>query len=415
MFTLTRIKARVHLPQALRYREYRLFWTGQLCSVLGFQMLQVTQGWLVYDITGSTLQLGLVGLFSAVPAILLNLFGGVAADKVDQRRLIMATQATGAVVLAILATLVLTDLVQPWHVMALAFVIGGLGAFDQPARQAIFPRLIERPAMMNAVALNAVVWQWSRILGPALAGVLIVWVGAAITFYLAAVGFAIFVLFLSTMRVPAIERPPSSNVLRDMVAGLAFIRDNHIFTFLMGMTFINSFFGMSYIHLMPVFQKNILNVDPSGLGLLLAAGGVGGVLGTVIVLNFGNVRRHGLLLITGAVAFGFFLALFANSRWFMVSLVLLALAGASNSIFVIIAQGMLHMLVPDHFRGRVMGFWNVTYNLVPLGGFQAGVVASIFSAPVAVTVGGVAVVAFALLGAARNPRIRGLGTQPVAT
>ncbi|MSQ21854.1 MAG: MFS transporter [Dehalococcoidia bacterium] len=405
------IKSRTGIFAALRYRNYRLFWFGQLVSVVGFQMLIVAQGWLVYSLTGSKLQLGLVGLSSAAPSIILNLFGGVVADKVNPRRLIMATQSVSCLVLLVLATLTATHLVQPWHVMVTAFLMGGLGAFDGPSRQAMFPHLIDRSALMNAVALNSTVWQSTRVVGPALAGVLIAWVGPAPVFYMTASGFGIFVLFLARIRMPDIRRAASASFKRDMADGLRFIWSNHIFTFILGMTFFNSFFGMSYIFLMPVFQRDVLHVGPAGLGLLLSMGGVGALSGTAIVAALGNFRAKGLLMILGAVAFGVLLLLFAYSRWFPVSLVLVALAGAASSIYMVSAQSTLQMLVPDQFRGRVMGFWGITYNLMPLGGFQGGVIASMFSAPVAVAVGGTAVIVFALLGAARNVQIRHLGMQ----
>ncbi|MEE8442600.1 MAG: MFS transporter, partial [Dehalococcoidia bacterium] len=210
-------------------------------------------------------------------------------------------------------------------------------------------------------------------------------------------------------------RSSSANFFQEMIAGLTFIRNHHIFTFLLGMTFFNSFFGMSYILLMPVFQKDILNAGPSALGLLLSMGGAGALTGTAIVLSLGNFRRRGLLMIAGAVSFGCMVIAFAFSRWLPLSLLLVTLAGASSSIYMIIAQSTLHMLVPDHFRGRIMGFWGITYFMMPLGGFQAGLLASFFSASVPVAMGGAAVVAFALLGAARNPQIRRLGMPPDAT
>ena len=417
MNALSAIKSRAHVFEALRYRDYRLFWFGQLVSVVGFQMLIVAQGWLIYDLTGSRLQLGLVGLSSAAPSIVLNLFGGVVADKVNPRRLIMATQSVSCLVLLVLATLTASHLVQPWHIMAVAFLMGGLGAFDGPSRQAMFPHLIDRKVLMNAVALNSTVWQATRIVGPAIAGVLLAVVGPAAIFYLAALGAGSFVLFLAAVHMPAIVRNTSSHFLADMGDGLRYIGSNHIFTFILGMTFFNSFFGMSFIFLMPVFQKDVLHVGPSGLGLLLAMGGVGALTGTMTVATLGNMRRKGLLMILGAVAFGFLLLLFAYSRWFPLSLVLVALASGASSMYLISAQSTLQMLVPDSFRGRVMGFWGITYNLAPLGGFQGGLLATLFSAPVAVAVGGTAVIAFAILGAARNVHIRRLGLeqQPVTT
>ena len=414
MLRLRGITADGRLFESLQYRDYRLFWFGQLVSVLGFQMLMLTQLWLVYDLTGSTIQLGLVGLSSAVPSIVLNLFGGVVADKVNPRRLIMATQLLGAVVILALATLALSDVIQAWHVMVAAFFMGGLMAFDGPSRQSIFPHLIDRRSMQNAVALNAVVWQGTRIVGPGLAGILIEVVGTAVIFYMTAVGFVIFVLFLAAVRMPQIERRSSGSVMRDMGEGLAFIRDNFIFAFLLGMTFFNSFFGLSYVQLLPVFQKDVLNVSESGLGLLAGMAGVGALSGTFIVASMSGIRRKGLVMIGGAVVFGATLVLFGYSRWFWVSVPLVALAGFSSSIYMVLSQTALQMRVPDQFRGRVMGIWIITYNLMPLGGFQAGVVASLVDVRFAVALGGVAVMGFALLGAARSAEVRGLGVLPVA-
>ena len=396
------------LFEALQYRDYRIFWFGQVVSVMGFQMLIVTIGWLMYDITGSSVQLGLVGLSMAVPAIVLNLFGGVVADKVDPRRLIMIVQSLNAVAVGTMATLALMGLVQPWHIMANAFIVGALGAFDQPSRQAIFPHLIDRRVMMNAVAMNSMIWQGSRIVGPAIAGVLIAWVGAPLTLYLATAGFLVFVVFLSAIRMPNILRSGSATFFRDLLDGLSFVRKHHIFAFLLGMTFFNSFFGLSYIFLMPIFQKDILGVGPSGLGFLHAMSGIGAVTGTLIVASLRDFQNKGLVLIGGAIAFGTLLILFGYSNWFPVSLALVALAGMSTASYMILAQSTLQLLVPDQLRGRIMGLWGMTFNIMPLGGFYAGMLASYIGAPSAVAIGGAAVIAFAVFGAARDRQVRRL-------
>ena len=408
MSLLTALISRVSLFEALQYRDYRIFWSGQVVSVMGFQMLIVTIGWLMYDITGSSLQLGLVGLSMAVPAIVLNLFGGVVADKVDPRRLIMIVQSLNAVAVGIMATLVLMGLVQPWHIMANAFIMGALGAFDQPSRQAIFPHLIDRRVMMNAVALNSMVWQGNRIVGPAIAGVLIAWVGAPLTLYLATAGFLVFVMFLSAVRMPRIPRSRSAAFFRDLLDGLSFVRKHHIFAFLLGMTFFNSFFGLSYVFLLPIFQKDILGVGPSGLGFLHAMSGIGAVTGTLIVASLRDFRNKGVVLVGGAIAFGTLLILFGYSNWFPVSLALVALAGMSTATYMILTQSTLQLLVPDQLRGRIMGLWGMTFNIMPLGGFYAGILASYIGAPSAVAIGGVAVIAFAVFGAARDRQVRRL-------
>ncbi len=408
MSLLTALISRVSLFEALQYRDYRIFWSGQVVSVMGFQMLIVTIGWLMYDITGSSLQLGLVGLSMAVPAIVLNLFGGVVADKVDPRRLIMIVQSLNAVAVGAMATLVLMGLVQPWHIMVNAFIMGALGAFDQPSRQAIFPHLIDRRVMMNAVALNSMVWQGNRIVGPAIAGVLIAWVGAPLTLYLATAGFLVFVMFLSAIRMPRIPRSRSAAFFRDLLDGLSFVRKHHIFAFLLGMTFFNSFFGLSYVFLLPIFQKDILGVGPSGLGFLHAMSGIGAVTGTLIVASLRDFQNKGVVLVGGAIAFGTLLILFGYSNWFPVSLALVALAGMSTATYMILAQSTLQLLVPDQLRGRIMGLWGMTFNIMPLGGFYAGILASYIGASSAVAIGGAAVIAFAVFGAARDRQVRRL-------
>ncbi len=396
------------LFEALQYRDYRIFWFGQVVSVMGFQMLIVTVGWLMYDLTGSPVQLGLVGLSTAIPAIVLNLFGGVVADKVNPKRLIMIVQSLNAVAVSVLATLTLMGLVQPWHIMVNAFIMGALGAFDQPSRQAIFPHLIDRRVMMNAVAMNSMIWQGNRIVGPAVAGVLIAWVGASLTLYIATIGFLVFVTFLTAVRMPRIPRSRSAAFFRDLLDGLSFVRKHHIFAFLLGMTFFNSFFGLSYIFLLPIFQKDILGVGPTGLGFLHAASGIGAVTGTLIVGSLRDFRNKGVVLIGGAIAFGTLIILFGYSKWFPVSLALVAFAGMSSSMYMVLAQSTLQLLVPDQLRGRIMGLWGMTFNLLPLGGFYAGLLASYIGASSAVMIGGAAVIAFAVFGAARDRQVRRL-------
>ena len=415
----TRVKgimSKVQVFSALRHRNYRLFWFGQLVSVTGFQMLMVTQAWLVYDLTGSKLFLGLTGLAAAGPAITLTLFGGVMADKVDKRRLLMLTQILQAAVLFTLATLTATGVVQVWHIWISAACISTLGAFDQPSRQSLFPHLIDRRDMMNAVALNTMIWQGTRVVGPAMAGVIIGLVGAATTLYMAFAGFLTFAFFLSLLQVPKLARTDGGNVAQEMAAGLRFIRDNGIFAFLIGMTFFNSFFGMSFVVLMPVFAKDILAAGSIGLGFLFAAQGIGGLVGTFVVATLGDFQRKGWLIVGAAVMFGTFLTLFAVSPWYPLSVMLIFLAGISTSLYMVSAQTTLHLRVPDAFRGRVMGIWGLTYTFtMPLGFMQAGTVANFLGAPFAVAMGGAAVIAFALLGAAPRSQVRRLGVQQTAT
>lgn len=381
-----------------------------LASVSGFQMLQFGQLWLMYQITGSPLSLGYVGLANAVPGILLNLFGGVFADRLDKRRLIVTTQATTASLIFLLATLTLLDLVQQWHLLTIAFLVSSVEAFNQPARQALYPHLIERKALVSAVALNSSIWQGTRIIAPAIAGGVIALIGTPASFYLAGLGYVTMTAVMYRLKVPRIEQGTSGSAVRGIMEGLGFIRKNSIFSFLMSMTFFNSFFGMSYVIMMPVFAVDVLQVGAQGQGLLLSVSGAGALLTTLWLGSRSAMRRKGLLMIGGAVMFGLLIAAFGiTSRFigfFPLALGIVFLAGIFNSTYMINVQSSLQTLVPDRMRGRVMGFYGMTWSIMPLGGLQAGALASVISAPLAVAVGGLAVAAFAIGPALANRQVR---------
>lgn len=402
---------RMEIPSALRHRNFRLYWGGLLVSVLGFQILMVVQGWLVYDLTGKARYLGLLGLVTAIPTILLNLVGGVAADRMDQRRLLMATQTSSAILMLLLGTLVLLNVVQIWHILSIAFVAGAVLAFDSPSRQSLYPHLIDRKDLMNAVALNSTIWQGTRIIGPAIAGVMAWKIGLASGFYAAAAGFLVLVLALSFIRIQPIHREITGNVRSNMGEGLRFVTTNRLFAFLIGMTFFNSFFGMSYVFLLPIFARDILDVGPQGLGFLQTGSGLGSLLMTFIAATLGRSRFKGHLLIGGATLFGFFLILFAYSQDYYTSMVLLFMAGASSSLYMILVMTTLQSQVPDHLRGRVMGLYGMTWSLMPLGAMQAGFIADWFGAPIAVTIGGFMVSAFAVVVGATNSKVRNMGNE----
>ena len=408
--------SRLRVFTALRRPGFRRFWIGMVASVMGFQIMMVAQGWLVFDLTGSELYLGYVGLAAGLPAIVLNLIGGVVADKVDQRKLIIVTQSLSSLIMLTLATLVLADLVEIWHVMLTSFLIGSVQAFDGPTRQAMFPRLIEREDMMNAVALNSMVWQGTRVIGPAIGGIIIsTRLGASPGFYAGFVGFLLMAVMVSTLRLAPAARSQGSSVLRDMGRGIGFVRSNRIFTFLIGMTFFNSVFGMSYIFMFPVFASETFDSPKAGLGFLNAATGLGGLLGTLVTASLGNFRHKGWLLLGGAVLFGVFLIVFAVTSEVFASLplalALVFLAGVSTSIYMITVMSTLQLLVPNELRGRVMGIYGMTWSLLPIGAMQAGAIAEYTSAALAVGIGGAAVILFALGMTMTSRQVRELGMQ----
>ncbi len=412
----TQRRPRLQMFTALRHSSFRRFWIGMVASVLGFQIMTVAQGWLIYILTDSKIALGLVGLAAGLPAIALNLFGGVIADKVNQRRLLIATQTTSSMVMLALAILTLTGLVEPWHIITSAFLIGSVQAFDTPTRQSLFPHLIDREDMLNAVALNSMVWQGTRVIGPAIGGVIIgTRLGVAPGFFAPFLGFLVMAVMIATLRLPPIQRAEGASFFHDMAQGINFVRTNTIFAFLISMTFFNSIFGMSYIFILPVFAKDIFNVGEIGLGVLHAASGAGALLGTLITASLGNFQRKGWLILGGAVLFGTFLILFAVTgslfKFFPLSLVFIFCAGVSTSIYMITIMSTLQLMVPNELRGRVMGIYGMTWSLLPVGAMQSGAVAEYTSAPLAVAIGGAAVIFFAIVMGLSIRQVRTLSPQ----
>ena len=410
---LPRLSEKTQVFSALRYPNYRLYWIGMLLSVGGFQVMQVAEGWLMYDLTGQAKYLGFLGLALAVPTISLSLFGGAMADRLNQRWLIMGTQGASAALVAALATLVLLGMVQVWHILVIAFLGGAVQTFDHPARMSLYPHLIDRKVLMNAVVLNNSVWQGTRLVGPVMAGFLIAFGGMALPFYLTAACFLGMVLAIKLVQAPAIQRARRGSVLTNIVEGLSFVRSNSTFAFLIGMSYLNGFFGLSYIMLLPIFSRDILSVGPMGLGVMNAASAVGSLLVIGHMATRRDTRHKGVLLLGGATLFGVALILFAYSRSFPLSLLLLAVAGGSTSLYMMMIQTIIQARVPDQLRGRVMGIYGLTWSMMPLGALQAGFIADLVDAPFAVALGGFVLAAFAVAVAVLGPGIRNLGPEPV--
>jgi MFS family permease len=403
------------VPPALHYPAYRAFWLGLLASVGGFQIWRFGQYWLIYQLTGSPLALGYAGVASGVPAICLNLFGGVFADRIDPRRLIITTQSLTAGLIFLLATLTLLEAVQVWHILVIAFCVGAVEAFDQPARQVLYPHLIDRRVMLSAVALNSSIWQGTRIIAPAAAGYIIAWAGTAVAFYLAGLGFLLMATVMYGLRTPGVTRGARGRAAHDILEGLKFIKQNSIFSFLIAMTFFHSFFGLAYITLMPVLAVNILQVGAKGQGLLMGMGGVGSLLTTFWLSTRSNVGSRGWRIIGGAVMSGLSITALGLSSAFVgsfeLALAIMFVIGICNITYATSIQNSLQMLVPDNMRGRVMGFYGMTYNIMPLGGMLAGALANLITAPLTIAVGGLAVAAFAIGPAMLNSEVRNLGAR----
>jgi MFS family permease len=393
---------------ALRHRNYRLYWFGQLFSVLAQNMEHVAQGWLVLELTNSPLALGVTGLAHAIPTITLTLVGGAIADRADRRRIMIASQTGTALIFLTIAVLVLTGRAALWHVMVLAFVSGSIRAFDRPSRMALLPQMVPREDIPNAVAIGGTIWQLCRLIGPAAAGILIFLSGVGPTFIACCLASLTAVaLWLAIRTVQPAIAASGGGLLKNMMEGVNFIRKNELYYTLMGMTFFNSVFGMSYLILMPVFARDILQVGSQGFGFLQTAGGAGALIGTLSVAAFSDTRRLPLQAARGATLFGALLLMFAFSRLYPASLALAFVLGIVSQFYITAINTVLQLNLPEQLRGRVMGVHGLTWDLMPVGGMIAGTIAEFAGAPTAVGVGAVFVAGLGLWVIPIAPRFSG--------
>ena len=414
------LSRRFEFLHVLRRRDYRRYWLGLVASVTSHQALLVAQGWLVFDITGEVVALGFVAAAQAIPAIVFNLVAGALADRLDPRRLILLGEGVSALIVAALATLVLMERVEVWHIVASAFLIGISTSLDQPARRVIWPALIERSQFMFATALNQSVWNGTRVFAPMIATIPIALVGtitgddrlgAAVALYLIAAGFAVMAVVIMTIALPEMRRAAGRTVLHDIADGLGFVVRHRIFLLLLMMSFSIGYFGLSYQWLLPAFAANELGLGPDGLGLLHTASGVGGLTGIFLSASFGRQQSKAWMLGGGAGLLGLSVLLFGlngEMQWYWFALAMAAASGGLYSVFQTASNTLLNLLIPTEYRGRVMGLRGVMWSLAPLGALQAGFIASFTSTPFAIAVGGGAVIAVTVLAFAFSGQIRGI-------
>jgi len=394
---------------AMRHRNFRLYWIALASSILARMLQHVAQSWLVLELTNSPFMLGVTSLSNALPASVFLMLGGAIADRADRRLLFLVTEAIMACLYFVVATLITTGIVQVWHIIVFAFLSGCVRAIDNPTRQAILPQVIPREDMVNAVALANTVWQLSHLVGPAIAGMLIYMYGVGSTFYVGCFGFLVAVTLVFLIHVnPAPPLSSKRGFLREMLEGLNFIRSNEIIYSLIALSVFNGIFGMSYVTLMPVFARDILEVGSQGYGFLQTSGGAGSVVGALTVAYLAHSGKKGWQTIIGALAFGMLLIGFAFSTWYPLSLGLLFLVGWASDLYLTTIGSVLQLHLPDQLRGRVMAIYGLTWSLMPLGGVIAGAIAEFAGAPVAVAICGFLVTAMALALAVTVPRVRRL-------
>ena len=402
---------------ALRIASFRRYWLGATASVGAYQLLIMGQGWLVFELSGSPLQLGFLGAASSIPTIAAALAGGVIADRVDRRRLIIVTSTTIASLLALLALLDGTGVVAVWHVLAIAGSIAFIAGFDFPSHQAFFPSLIPRELMMSAVALNSMLWQVSRMLFPAVGGVIIALTDTWVVFAAGAAGFvAMSRVMASFAPSPAADVPLAVRGSgRQLADGFRFIVSSRMLALLVLLTYATTFLGISYVQLMPAFAR-LLGASEAGYGLLLSVTGIGSFTGTMIVAALQKSPRLGRLLLgsllCGAcvlIAFNVCVALLpGQSIGYVLALACAATAAMCISMFIVTSMTLVQLAVPDGLRGRVMSIYSICFSLIPLGGLLGGVVAAITSPPFAGALNASVLVAIVVVVAVTQPALRRL-------
>ncbi|MCL5959276.1 MAG: MFS transporter [Chloroflexi bacterium] len=394
----------------VRHPNYRLYWSGALASNTGYWIQVTAQGWLVYQITGSAFFLGAVAFATTVPNIFLPPFGGVLADRFERRLLMVGSQTASMLLALILAYLTLTGAVTVWHLLVIAFLSGSVEALTVPIRQSIVWDLVSKEDLMNAIAVNSAGFHSSRMVGPALAGGILVLTGPGVCFLINGISYLAIIAALLAVKMPKLS--PDGNKVSmwtNLADGLAYVRSVPIISSLMVVAAIPSLFGMSYNALMPAFASSVLGVDAHGLGLLMSAAGLGAMIGAVGVASLGRSVPRGKLLLGAVIALGLSLTVFATSSSFPLSMVMLVGVGGTTIVYNVLTQTILQVQSDNQMRGRVLSvFALASYGLQPFGQLGAGVVADYLGAPTAVFLGGAICTLFALFVLVRQPETRRL-------
>ncbi len=376
--------------RALRYRNYRLFISGQFISLIGTWMQNVAQAWLVYRLTGSSLLLGAVGFVNQIPILLLSPFTGALADRRDRRWIVIGAQIAMMILAAALAVLTLGGGIRIWHIFVLAALLGTASAFDVPARQSLFVELVDRDDLINAIALNSSVFNGARVVGPAVAGVLVAAIGEGWCFFVNAVSYIAVIAGLLKIRAPERALPPlASSRLAHVLEGFRFVWRNTPIHALLALLGLASLVGTPYSILMPIFADRILHGGPSGLGLLMGATGTGAVVGALVVAARHGTRGLGNWVSVSCSAFGLSLVLFSLSRVFWLSALLLLPVGFSLMMQLASSNTLIQTMVPDDLRGRVMALYTMMLlGMAPVGALLGGAAAEKLGAPFTVAAGG---------------------------
>ncbi len=376
---------------SLRHTDYLYLWVGNLFNTAGMWIQQVTVGWLVWKLSGSATMVGVASSLRFLPFLFMGPLGGVAADRMDRRRLLMMTQVLMAAAAVLFAVVVAMDWVRVWHAMVFSLVMGCGVAMNAPVRQSLIANTVPREELGNAVALHATAINATRVIGPAVGGMLIVALGMAGNFLLQAGLYICTVAIIFPMKVPYRDTLSASeeSALRSLKEGIRYIWDDKTLFGLMMLSFIPALFVMPILQIMPAFTEEVLHAQANIYGYLITSYGVGALLATLTMASFGSMIRSGSLGIAALLASAVFVIFFSQSTWLWAAYILLAAMGFSVLIFRVNNNTLVQTLVPDALRGRVMSLYQIDHALMPLSSSALGVCADVFSVPTSMAVSGV--------------------------
>lgn len=395
---------------ALSYRDFRLAFFGQCISAIGSWMQMVALGWLIYDLTGSAFYLGLVGLARAIPALVFTLIGGAAADRFDRRLIVGAANAVVTVCAFVLGIACLTGIVNVWLIIGIAFITGVAFAFEVPSRQALISSIVDPRDVVGALGLMAVAFNTAQVIGPAIAALLIEWVGEGPVFVMN--GFAYFAVVVAAvlMRVPGrTAARGGGSILANIMDGLRYIRRTPELAALVVSMALVSLLARPFTQLMPAFARDVLDSGAAGLGALNSAAGAGAMIGAILCAMLGSYRGRGLALLVSAAAFGGMLVLFGLSTHFGLSLLLSGGIGLLSSFSGINTNTMLQSHADPRMRGRVISLHGLTMmGMVPLGVMLEGAVGAVIGVPMVVILAGGAALSIAVATVFLSPKTRAM-------
>ena len=383
--------------KAFLYRDFRLVWIGACTSSVGTWMQIVAQGWLIYRLSHSARLLALDQFLGGIPIFLFSLVGGVFADRVERRKLLLGSQYVQLASAATLTILVVTGMVHVWQILCLSFVSGFAQAFGGPAYQALIPNLVDREDMPNAIALNSIQFNLAVTIGPALAGQVLAKYGEAWCFGLNAVSFLAPIIALSIITTRFLPQKTTDSMLRSLKEGIAFVRRQQAMEALIVLAFLMTFLSMPLRTYFPVYVRDIFRRGPETYGNLLTVMGVGSILGSLTIAGMGNIKHKGRLALTMLICLGTAIAAFALSKTLPLSLAMLAVVGFSMMGVFATVSSLVQLIVTEDMRGRVMSVYNCAFRGgMPMGNLASGWLISMFTVPIVLAVNGVFLVMLAL-------------------